>query len=625
MVAICGVLGGDDDGPTEFLAHSDRAVSRYCDPEVGVYATTHPGLGTAGPHQVREALVWFVGEAFGFDDRAVGGDLGHVPRPRDVDSARYCARLYADHGIAFADGLNANGFAVVYDREARSVHLVVDRLATLPVYHVRADDGSVVFSTDVQELPAHPGVETAFDADLTREFLAFGRTFGTTTPLSGVESLGPATVTTVDLATGRTETRRYWEPRHRPRDRPVEAVIDELAETLRMVLVERIERGREYGVLLSGGSASRLVLAALDADATAFHVADWMSREARTAERVALDGGHEFVLLRPDGSHGRGPFDGAGDLTGFDGATTHRPLAGLERDVVCGVDVLLSGAFADTLFGRGGLPTRTVDSDRFGTVTLPLERPIGSVGEYADWLAAGATDGSSEGRDVGRILASNLERTGERVVHHGVEYASFADLRVSGGWWPLSNGTDVGSHLSLTRTLPYRTPFLDARMVDLALTIPIRYRLRGDLVARAVERISPTLAGIPDAESGEPLTRPFPVSAAAGTIRGVWRRYVSDERPPRSRTSDDPWADTPTIGEVGTARRTLDARGHLVREVPGLDPETLRRWEREHREGTDRTAALTTALTLLSMPVVETVAASGDGSLPDEPNVRGRP
>ncbi|WP_331234698.1 asparagine synthase-related protein [Natronorarus salvus] len=624
MVGICCVLGGDDGTPTEFLARSDRAVTRYSDREVAVYAASHPGIGTAGPYHVGEALVWFVGEAFGFDDDAVGGDLGHVPRPRSVDSAHYCARLYADHGPAFADGLNANGFALVYERDTGRVHLITDRLATLPVYHARADDGSVVFSTDVQELPTHPGVETAFDPDLTREYLAFGRTFGTTTPLNGVESLGPATVTTVDLGTGSTDSRRYWEPRYRPRERPVESVIDELAETLRTVLLERIERGREYGVLLSGGSASRLVLAALDADATAFHVADWMSREARTAERVALRGGHEFRFLRRDGSEGHA-FDAGGELTGFDGPATHRPLAGLERHVISEVDVLLSGAFADALFGRGGIPARTVEHDRVGTLALPVERPLDSVQAYVGWLAEGAADEPVGGREAERILASNVGCVDGRIDHHGVAYASLADLRYCGEWWPLANGMGVVPHLSLTRTLPYRTPFLDARLVDLALTVPVQYRLRGDLVARAVERVSPTLAGIPDAESGEPLTRPFPVEYLTRTARHVWRNHLGDETPPRARMSDDPWTDPTPLREVGIVRRAIDGRCHLAREVPGLDTETLRRWEREHDAGRDRTAELTTALTLLSMPVVESVTAAGGDRPRDRPNARWQP
>ncbi len=625
VVGICGVIGGDPRGSTESLARNERSVSRYSDREVDVYATAHPGLGTPGPYHVGEALVWFVGEAFGFDDRAVGGGLGHVPRPRNLDSARYCAQLYAEHGLAFVAGLNANGFGLVYDREADAAHLITDRLGTLPVYRARADDGSIVFSTDVQELPSHPGVEAGFDPEITREYLAFGRTFGTTTPLTGIHSLGPATVTTVDLATDRVETDRYWRPRYRPRERPVEDVIDELAETLRTVLVERIERGRRYGVLLSGGSASRLVLAALDADATAFHVADWMSREARTAERVALRSGHEFVLLRRDGRQGRRIFDGADELTGFDGAPTQRPLAGLERQVVSRVDTLLSGTFADALFGPAGLPARSVEHDRFGRVALPLERPIGSVAEYADRLAGGATEEPVDGREIGEILASNLERGVDGIAHHGVLYGSLEELSYCGGWWPLSNGPGLASHLSLTRTLPYRTPFLDARMVDLALSIPIGYRLRGNLIARAVERISPSLAEIPHAGSGEPLTRPFPAEYLAGTARSLWRRYVGGESAPGEHLRDDPWTDPIPLHEPSAARRTLEGRGHLAREVPGLDPGTLRRWEREHGEGKDRTTELTTALTFLSMPVVETVGGTEDGSALDGPGVRGRP
>jgi hypothetical protein len=74
-----------------------------------------------------------------------------------------------------------------------------------------------------------------------------------------------------------------------------------------------------YGVLLSGGSDSRFVQAAIDQPVVSLHNADWMSREARIAEWVTEVSGDEFRLLKRTDDHEARSLETTPHLSNFSG------------------------------------------------------------------------------------------------------------------------------------------------------------------------------------------------------------------------------------------------------------------------------------------------------------------
>jgi hypothetical protein len=112
VVGICGVLGADPGTPTEFLARTERSVTRYSDREVAVYAASHTGLGTAGPYHVGEALESVVGRQLGSIEPTVGRPerttrTGLLPfyAERGIDRIA----LYGHEARALSDALSALG------------------------------------------------------------------------------------------------------------------------------------------------------------------------------------------------------------------------------------------------------------------------------------------------------------------------------------------------------------------------------------------------------------------------------------------------------------------------------------------------------------------------------------
>ncbi|APX96750.1 asparagine synthase-related protein [Natronorubrum daqingense] len=551
---------------------------------------------------------WVIGDIYGYDRSAAGHNLGgYVTRPEDVTPAEFLVSHYDRHGFDSLSGLNGNFTAIVYDEARRELALCTDRFGTVPLYWTQLTDGTFVFSSNIQFLPFHPDVETEFDAPYLHEYLAFRRTFGVKTPFTGIEKLEPGTVTTVSLEDGSMRTDQYWRPRYRPRDESVEWFVDELASRFQTVVDEWTRDNRDYGVLLSGGSDSRLVLAALD-DATAFHMNDWMNREAQVAERVALEADIEFELLERGAEYRIASLERNRCAGSFNGWFTQPYTSGFDTELTGRVDGLLSGLYADSLFGNYGIPSPEVSLGPLGSMTIPTERSVETIDDYIDLLLEDAHDGHRMPTDLRSVLEANIYRDGETVVHHGVTYDSLEELVYYGNCYPLSNDDDMRFHTGLRRTLPYRSPFLDNRLLDLSLSVPIRYRLRRDLVGRATERLDPSLATIPHASTGMALSQPFAKSYVGEHLRAFYQKHVSRQSPPAPYLTNGPWLDdAELLRSFDFAGDVLESNDDLLEELPGLDPHSVSDLYHAHQRGEERVGELYTLLTVLTMPVTEHV------------------
>lgn len=612
MVGLRGAVGHGL--PTTETKPAERGVlSEYEGDDVALQLSTHPLLSGKQPIEAEDGVdIWVLGEAYGFDDAPLGGSTGHTPRPKREDSAEYCARLYAEHGPEFVHGLNGNCTGIVHDHDAGELSVFTDRLGSVPIYYATPGDG-IVFATEIDAVASHPDVETEFDIGYLHEYLVYRRPFGVKTPLVGIEELQPASITTIDTDDGSIDVEQYWRPRHRPRDAPFEAFVDEFTDRFTELFEEWRRDDLEYGVLLSGGSDSRLNLAALGPGTTAFHMAGWMSREARTAERVALESGNEFVFLRRNHDYQEEALVRNQRFSNFNGWFTQGYATGFEEEITSRVDVLLSGMYADTLFKGHVIPSPSYDLGRIGNLSIPVETEIETVPEFIDWLIeiAPGDDNLAFPNDLRSTLEENIRREDGGIVHHGVRYDSIEDLVYCSGYFPLTNDDDVIFRNSLREMLPYRTPFLDNRMVDLSLRMPIRYRLRRNVIDAAVKRLDPELAAIPHADAGLGLGHSFPVDFTGRKLKALWRKHVAQETPPRSYLSSGSWVnDAELIRQDDFYWRAVEANADVIEGLEFLDFEDVRACYQDHLDGCNNVVELYTLLTVLTMPITRQLAGA---------------
>ncbi|GAB7021038.1 asparagine synthase-related protein [Halostagnicola bangensis] len=595
----------------EEWVESDDGV-QYTTDNVAIESDPHNCQFASRPARGKTNAVrcWVIGDVYGYDTTSDDRSGEYQPRPPDTNAAQFCVSLYERYGLDFVSRLNGNFTLLVYDRQSQEISMCTDRFGTVPIYRTETDDGAIVFATNIQLLPSHPAVETSFHTGYLHEYLAFRRTFGVKTPLEGIEKLEPGSIMTISLVDGSRTAEQYWRPRYQPRDEPFEWFVEEFTDRFQTIVDEWTRDGHEYGVLLSGGSDSRLVLSTLG-DATAFHMNDWKNREARIAERVATEADADFELLERGPQYRIGALERNRWASSFNGWFTQPYTGGFEDQITNRVDGLLSGLYGDSLFGGYSIPSPSVSLGPLGSMTIPFERSIQTVDEYVDLLVEDAHDGFDMQTDLRTVLNANISREGDRIVHHGVTYESLDELVYYGNCYPLSNDDDMRFRTALRQLLPYRSPFLDNRLLELSLSMPIRYRLRRNLVGQAVDRLAPDLASIPHASTGVGLASPFTLEYVSSHLHEFWDKHVRTQKPPEPYLTDGPWLDdAELLRSFGFANDVLDEQEPLADALPGPDVDSIREVYRDHHHGSNNVVELYTLLTVLTMPVTEHVLST---------------
>ncbi|QLH81129.1 asparagine synthase-related protein [Halosimplex pelagicum] len=609
MVGLSGAFGagaGSCEVATVPPTVDDEVTDRYRERDVAVRSAFHAGTATDQPAETADgALVWVWGEVYSVTDD--GGDRTTVD---PNESARTCAREYAKHGLGFVERLDGEFAGLVYEPAAGTVSLFLDRLGARPLYYAVAGD-SIAVSTNVQTVPVVPGFEPRFDERALAEYVYSRRTLGTETPIEGVEQLPPATTLTYDIDTGDTERRTYWEPRHRPVDEPLSYFVRELAERFERAVADRTSDDREHGLLLSGGSDSRAVLAAADEPLAAFHLGDGDTRESRVAERSADAAGADFHRLDRGPTYHAELLDRAGPIQEFVGPFHTGHALGFADEIRGEADTLLTGLYSDDLFGSWSVAQATLDLPAGVRFWLPFERLPSTTDAFVDGQAdAGPTRRPAfiDSTPLGEILADNIASRDGRVDYHGVTYESVEQLSLSSTLYPITNGIGFDLYSAL-QIAPTRNPFLDRRLVELHCSMPLRYRLRSDPLHRAIDRLDGSLAAIPHAGTRVPLTYPKAVHA-------VGNRVVNqlDKLGGADYRTDGPWQDKNEVVRTDDfVGRSLDRNADLLRELPGVDAEAARETYRRHRAGeTDVAEQLYRLVSVLEMPLTRRVL--GDDS-----------
>lgn len=629
MVGICGAIG-EGGGPIDDMAESlawtgSERSSRFDDSTLRLRCFTHrsrrgenPGRAPGG------ALVWVCGNVHGYRE----GDTYRSLGPDHADAPAFCARRYEEDGLEFVSRLNGDFVGVVYDREQATVSVFTDRLGTWPLYVTETEDGDVIFSSHAQSLARYPGLSLAFDeAYVVQHLSSVGGPFGVKTPLRGVESFPSGTVTTYDLEAGSTTKHQYWRPSFSSDDEfdDYDTFVDAFVDRFQSSVAERTwDRSKRYGILLSGGSDSRLVLAALpdDLDITAYHMADWMSKEARVAERVAITKGIDFRLLRRDPEYFGRVLDRSPRLWNFVQLFNQAWADGFIDEIRSEVDVLFTGHFSDTLFKGYFVPQQSVDLGPLGTYDTLSERRIETLAEFTAEFGFERPSYVDSTIEPAEVFERNVTQRDGTVESYGVEFESLRQLTL--GWGQVPATTDSFFRQSLRENLELQMPLFDTRLLDLWDKMPIRYQLRRDVVNSVVTALDPELAAVPHATSGLSVRRSKPVHRFGGPLMNALDRLSPFSTVPAEHLDQRPWGNhTELIRTESYVEDAIYRAEDLIRSLPFLDWEGVVACYQDHLDGADNAKLLYRLVTFLEAPVTRRIAASHGSA--DTASTRGEP
>jgi asparagine synthase (glutamine-hydrolysing) len=179
--------------------------------------------------------------------------LGHVFRSDHADSEAI-VHGFEQWGIDCVRRFRGMFAFALWDGRARELWLVRDRVGIKPLYWC-AHHGRLAFASEIKALLEDPELERAVDEESLYHYLSFLATPAPRTLFRGIRKLAGGTWLRV-RADGTTEERRYWEPwddalelEGETEAAIAERVLDELRTSVRLRKVSDVP----VGVFLSGG------------------------------------------------------------------------------------------------------------------------------------------------------------------------------------------------------------------------------------------------------------------------------------------------------------------------------------------------------------------------------------
>jgi len=522
MTAVLRHRGPDDEGSyTSGLKHEALGqIPGNTTPGVALGHRRLSIIDVAGGHQPlsnEDGSIWIVfnGEIYNHRDlrhRLEGA--GHQFRTHCDTEA--IVHLYEDEGLDFLQHLNGMFALAIWDGRRRQLVIARDRLGKKPLYY-RHEPHRLLFASELKSLLEVPNLERRIDPQSLDEYLTYQYVPHPRTIFTGFSKLPPAHYGV--FADGQFRVERYWHPEFdREIDRPLADYVDEVRELLTSSVRLRMEADVPLGAFLSGGVDSSLIVGLMQrmsrervkTFSIGFPIPDFdESRHAQAvAERLGTEH-HEFrvephaidVLEKlvwyydePFADSSAIPTyyvsqlsrqhvtvaltgDGGDELfAGYDRYRAVQWSAWFDR-LPAWSKQAFANRFARDWAGQG---TQRSLKRRFGRFTEALA--FGPERRYLEWVAMfnetrrGALYSDEflkklPDRDPFAFLADAFAQVRHR---DGVTAASLVDLVT---YLPCDLMTKVDI-ASMANSLECRAPFLDHRLVELAASMPLRYKLR---------------------------------------------------------------------------------------------------------------------------------------------------
>jgi asparagine synthase (glutamine-hydrolysing) len=195
---------------------------------------------------------------------ALQARLKQLGEPPADDAAGIVAALYRKEGRKAARSLEGSFCAVVLDEAAGTIVLINDRLGSYPLYWFHAGDRFVFASELRAALKAHPRPE--LNPRAVADFLKYGFPFGDKTLAAGVDLLPSGSTLAYQWPAGTVSIEPYASiaELYRQADLDERAYQADVEQAFAGAMDRAVAGSHRYGLSLSGGLDTRVMLSALD-------------------------------------------------------------------------------------------------------------------------------------------------------------------------------------------------------------------------------------------------------------------------------------------------------------------------------------------------------------------------
>ena len=408
---------------------------------------------------------------------------------------------YEEWGASMLDRLRGMYAFVIWDKDEKKLFGARDIFGIKPMYYAQMND-TFFFASEIKAFLEHPKFDKVFNEAALGNYLSFQFVPTNETFFKGVFCLQPGHYFTFE--DGRLEITRYFEP-HFTGDcrKPFEEVVDDVEAVMKdSVKMHKISDVEVASYLSSGVDSSYLTwLGQVDRTFTVGFDEGKYS-EIRDAKEFAasINMKNDAKIISPDEY-----WDRLSDIQYYMDEPVADPAAialfFLSEEASKKVKVVLSGEGSDELFGGYNIYCEPLEHTSFNKIPLGIRRLLGRFAEYClprgmkgrgflmrhgktleERYFANATNIFTE-READKILKKGCEPGIQKVTRplydrvkgkDPVTKMQYVDLHL----WLVHDILMKGDKMGMANSIEVRVPFLDRKVLELAETLPLEYKVQ---------------------------------------------------------------------------------------------------------------------------------------------------
>lgn len=512
MCGITGIINPKEKGVVKKMV---RAIYHRGPDDEGYFTDGEVALGmrrlsiidlAGGKQPITSAdgrfLIFFNGEIYNYKE--LRDELLKAGQSFETESdTEVVLRMFEVYGLNELSRLRGMFAFAIYDKEKQKLILVRDFFGIKPLYYFKKGDKIVAFSSEIKSFIPLQEFRPEVNDSAVFNYLSFQYNPLEETFFKNVFKLPPAHFMTIDVKTGKAEIKRYWQFEFKQNDSLDEKTTkQEILETMEDSVSHHLIADVPVGSFLSGGIDSSIITTLIqkikgEKKIKTFTVGFESLSEGREALETArlLDTDHCEITISAQEYFESLPKA----VWHFDEPVADPSALGLyflAREAAKHVKVVLSGEGADELFGGYNIYLEPFARKRIAwlpkvflnfLVRLSFEFKGKNYVRRAsqrleDWYIGNASVFRQD--EISKLWKADMSKT---VFNAGLarlykEAKGLSDSTkmqyIDIHTWLVGDILAKADKMTMAHSLELRVPFLDIRVVELATTLPDRFKWR---------------------------------------------------------------------------------------------------------------------------------------------------
>lgn len=406
---------------------------------------------------------------------------------------------FEEWGEKIVDRLRGMYAFVIWDRVEKKLFGARDMFGIKPLYYAKMN-GSFLYGSEIKSFVEHPNFDKVFNKEALGNYLSFQFVPTSETFFKGVYCLDPGHYFVYQ--DGNLEITRYYEPNFvGDTKKTFEEMVEEVEKAMKESVATHMVSDVEVGSYLSSGvdSSYMAYLAQVDHTFTVGFGEEQYS-EIRDAKEFAKQAQmkNDSKIIEPDEY-----WDCLSDAMYYMDEPVADPAAialyFLSKEAAKKVKVVLSGEGSDELFGGYNIYCEPLEYAAFDKIPMWIRKPIGKFAEYC--LPRGMKGRGfliRHGKTLEERYIGNAnifsEAEANKLIKHGgksntrkvtaplykrvagkdpVSKMQYLDMHL----WLVHDILMKGDKMGMANSIEVRVPFLDKKMMELAQTLPLSYKV----------------------------------------------------------------------------------------------------------------------------------------------------